>query len=56
MDRIYSDCEYVMSYAHELAECSKGTYEFGRGGSHMVAQEREIDCDNNVSRGRVSNN
>jgi hypothetical protein len=35
MDRIYSDCEYVMSYAHELAECSKGTYEFGRGGSHI---------------------
>jgi len=35
MDKIYGDCEYVMSYAHELAECSKGTYEFGRAGSHI---------------------
>lgn len=35
MNKIYGDCEYVMSYAHELAECSKGTYEFGRAGSHI---------------------
>ena len=35
MDMIYKDCEFVMSYAHELADCSEGTYEFGRSGSHI---------------------